>query len=121
MLNRKCPDCGNAFRRPLRPAGATGAAAYMQFCPHCLRELVFGAGLKVRIILVALLLAAYWGGLFGSADNVTGIALRAIAIAVLAGVWLFMPTFVAGPRRYDEASGMANEIDDKPPRDDGHA
>ena len=84
----------------------------MQFCPHCLRELVFGAGIKVRIVLVALLLAAYFAGLFGSADTVTGIVLRVIAIGALAGVWLFMPTFVAGPRRYDEESGMASEIGD---------
>ncbi len=110
MIQRKCPACHKALRKPLRPAGAIGAAAYMQFCPHCLRELVYGYGIKVRFGLVIFLLGVYWAGWFDAAGTNTGIVLRVIAIAALFGVWIFMPTFVAGPRRYDEQTRMANEI-----------
>jgi len=78
MIQRKCPACHKALRKPLRPAGAIGAAAYMQFCPHCLRELVYGYGIKVRFGLVIFLLGAYWAGWFDAAGTNTGASFRKI-------------------------------------------
>lgn len=110
MLSRACPACGVPFRKPLRPKGAIGAAAYLQFCPHCLRELKYGAGVRVRFAMVAAVAAAWALGLFSLGGPVFGPAIRLAVAAALVLAWWKLPTWVAGPRRYDEETGMAEDI-----------
>lgn len=109
-MKQRCPDCREKFRKPLRPAGAIGAAAYMQFCPCCQRELVYGPGIKVRVALIAIITAAYFGGLLTLDNSLLSITLRVVAGALLLWAWLFLPAFTTGPRRYNVATDMADEV-----------
>ena len=111
MLSRRCPACGVPFRKPLRPEGAIGAAAYLQFCPHCLRELVYGPGLRVRIVLIAAVATAWFAGLFSLGGPALNAVLRFGVAAALVVAWWKLPTWAAGPRRYDEATGMVEELE----------
>lgn len=109
FLQKPCPACRQPFARPLRPAAAIGAAAYMQFCPHCLRELVYGPGIRVRLALVVIIPLAWLAGLFDD-PSMTGMILRVFAGLALLGAWFLLPTFTEGPRRFDETSGMAEDV-----------
>lgn len=110
----KCPACKTLFRKPLRPADAVGAAAYMNFCPHCHRELQYGPGVRIRLVLIAGIVVAYFAGFFDAGNQVLGIALRVAAGIALLAAWVWLPTFVAATRQYNPETGMTESDEENP-------